>query len=336
MKKISWSGYTKPMILALFMLILTVLRPSSFLTVGNLSNVLWSVSVYGIMVCGTIFVFLVGGIDLSIGSLCGLCAVIVVRVIRYFDYSDTGVILGILAALFTGLFAGLLHGEIITRFRVPAFLITFATQIIFLGLSMILTGNKILSCLQPELFTAIGMKKILRFPIPIYLMFFIALISWFILEKTVLGRYIYAVGGNGPAARLSGIHDRGITVLAYMFSGLTTALGGIVLASMTQQCMASTGSGYETEVITAAVIGGVSLLGGEGTVSGALFGAVLMGLLNNGLNLLSVPSTEHGLVKGLVIIVAVGLDGMQHQERFKNWMGQFQWKRDKPEEGKAE
>ena len=138
MKKISWSAYTKPMILVLFMVILTVLRPASFLTVGNLSNVLWSVSVYGIMVCGTIFVFLIGGIDLSIGSLCGLCAVIAVRIIRSFDYTNTGVILGIMAALLTGIMAGLVHGVIITKFRVPAFLITFATQIIFLGLSMIL------------------------------------------------------------------------------------------------------------------------------------------------------------------------------------------------------
>ncbi len=331
MKKISWSAYTKPMILVLFMVILTVLRPASFLTVGNLSNVLWSVSVYGIMVCGTIFVFLIGGIDLSIGSLCGLCAVIAVRIIRSFDYTNTGVILGIMAALLTGIMAGLVHGVIITKFRVPAFLINFATQIIFLGLSMILTGNKILSCLQPELFTAIGMKKILRFPIPIYLMLLIALISWFILGKTVLGRYVYAVGGNSPAARLSGIQDRKITVLAYVFSGFTTAVGGIVLASMTQQCMASTGSGYETEVITAAVIGGVSLLGGEGTVSGALFGAVLMGLLNNGLNLLSIPSTEHGLVKGIVILVAVGLDALENKEKFQNWLGQFRWKKEKME-----
>lgn len=106
-------------------------------------------------------------------------------------------------------------------------------------------------------------------------------------------------------------------MLAYIFSGLTAAIGGIVLASMTQQAMASTGSGYETEVITAAVIGGVSLAGGEGTVMGAIFGAVLVGLLNNGMNLMNVPSTHHGLVKGLVIITAVAVDIMGHQEKKK-------------------
>lgn len=327
MSKINISKFSKPIILVVFMLVLTILRPASFPTVGNLSNVLWSISVYGIMVCGTIFVFLIGGIDLSIGSLCGLCAVTVVKIIRFYEYSNTGVLLGILAALSVGILAGLLHGCIVTKFKVPAFLITFATQIIFLGMSMILTNNKILSCLQPEAFTAIGMKKILNFPIPIYIMLLVALVSWFILRKTALGRYVYAVGGNASAARLSGISDTMITILAYVFSGFTTAIGGIVLASMTQQCMASTGSGYETEVITAAVIGGVSLLGGEGTVSGALFGAILIGLLNNGLNLMSVPSTEHGLVKGIVIIVAVAFDALQHQEKFRSWLGQFRFKK---------
>lgn len=319
-KKISLSALSKPIILVAFFVILAILRPKSFPTIGNLSNVLWSISVYGIMVCGTIFVFLIGGIDLSIGSLCGLCAVTVVMIIRKFEYSESGVIIAISCALLVGILAGLLHGLVITAFKVPAFLITFATQTIFLGLSMIFTNNKILSCLEPRLFTDIGMKKIAGFPIPIYIMLIMALISWFILRKTVIGRHTYAVGGNAQAARLSGINDTGITIMAYVFSGLSTAIGGIVLASMTQQCMASTGSGYETEVITAAVIGGVSLLGGEGTVPGALFGAILIGLINNGLNLMSVPSTEHGFIKGLVIIAAVGFDALQHQEKFKSWL----------------
>ncbi len=329
MKNIKLNTLTKPLILVAFVLILTILRPNSFPTINNISNVLWSISVYGIMVCGTIFVFLLGGIDLSIGSLCGLCAVTIVKVIRYYNYSNTGVIIGILAALCVGMLAGLFHGIIITTFKVPAFLVTFATQTIFLGLSMILTNNKILSCLEPALFTAIGAKKILGFPIPIYIMILFGLISWFVLRKTKFGRYMYAVGGNPDASRISGINDTLVTIAAYVISGFTTAVGAIVLASMTQQCMASTGSGYETEVITAAVIGGISLLGGEGTVPGALFGAILIGLLNNGLNLMSVPSTEHGLVKGIVIIVAVGIDALQHQEKFRSWIKKFSFKKAK-------
>lgn len=316
-KKIEWGKYSKPIILIVFIVVLTFLRPNTFPTIGNLANVLWSVSVYGIMVCGTIFVFLVGGIDLSIGALCGLCAVTVVRTIHAFNDTNTGVIVGVLAALTVGALAGLLHGLVITKFNIPAFLVTFATQSIFLGLSMVLTGNKIISCLEPELFTSIGSKKIFGFPLPIYVMLIIALISWFVLRKTVFGRQIYAIGGNAAAARISGINDTASIILTYVFSGLTTAIGGVVLASITQQSMASTGSGYETEVITAGVIGGVSLLGGEGTVPGAIFGAILIGLLNNGLNLMSVPSTVNGLVKGLVIIVAVGFDAMQHLDQSK-------------------
>ena len=315
MKKLTLNQLSKPIILVAFFLILTILRPSSFLSASNLGNVLWSVSVYGIMVSGTIFVFLLGGIDLSIGSLCGLTAVTCVMTVRHFNYSTSGVIISILLTLGVGLLAGLVHGLIITTFKVPAFLVTFATQIIFLGLSMIFTNNKILSCQNPPAFTMIGKN-----PVPIILMIIAAAISWFVLRKTATGRYVYAVGGNPQAAAISGISVTKITIMAYMISGFTTAIGGIVLASMTQQCMASTGSGYEQFVIMAGVIGGISLLGGEGTVPGAIFGAVIIGLLQNGLNLMSVPSTQHGLVRGIVIIAAVGFDALQRDPAFQGWL----------------
>lgn len=314
-KKLSVEKYSRILILLLFIVVLTIIRPKSFPTVNNISNVLWSISVVGILVSGSIFVMLLGGIDLSVGSLMGLSAVITVITIRNNDYSNTGVILGITLALLVGLAAGALHGFLVMTFHVPAFLVTFATQSIFLGISMVLTNNKILSCLEPKLFTNIGLGRIGPFTFPIYFMIIIALISYYVLNKTVLGRYVYAVGGNPEASRISGISVKIITLVSYMVSGLTASVGGIVLASMTQQGMASTGSGYDTEVITAAVIGGVSLLGGAGTIQGAVVGAMLIGLLNNGMNLMNVPSTNQGLVKGLVIIFAVALDVMQTQER---------------------
>lgn len=259
MKKFPFKTLTKPVILLVCFAVLALLRPNSFPTVSNLSNVLWSISVYGIMTSGTIF------------------------------------------------------------------LITFASSTAYLGLSMVLTNNKILSCMEPPLFVGISTYKILGFPVPVYLMLVIAAISWFVLAKTPLGRRFYAVGGNPAASRLSGINDTAVTVLAYVLSGLTTAVGGVVLASMTQQCMASTGSGYENYVIMSAVIGGISLLGGVGTVPGCVFGAILIGLLNNGLNLMSVPSTEHDLVKGIVIIGAVAFDALQHQDKARNWLDQFRF-----------
>ena len=326
MNKINWSKYSKPIILVCFILILSILRPKAFLSLNNFSNVLWSVSVIGIMVSGTIFVFLMGGIDLSISTLCAFTAVVVVEVTHFMGDNPNAVAVGVIAALCTGAAAGLLHGLIITTFRIPAFLVTFATQSIFLGLAMVLTNNKIISCTVPA-FTAIGSKKILGFPMPVYFMLIIAVISWFMLRKTVFGRYVYAVGGNPTASEISGINVKRMTIICYILSGLTTALGGIVLASMTQQASSSLGTGYTNDVITAGVIGGVSLLGGEGTVPGAIFGAVLMGLLNNGLNLMSVPSTHAGLVKGLVIVIAVAFDAMQHADQSRK-------KAKKPKKGK--
>ncbi len=313
--RFSMERYSRVLILLLFIVALTIIRPKNFPTVNNISNVLWSISVVGILVSGSIFVMLLGGIDLSVGSLMGLSAVITVIMIRNSDYSNTGVILGVSLALLTGIAAGALHGFIVMTFHVPAFLVTFATQSIYLGISMVLTNNKILSCLGPKMFTDIGLGRIGPFTFPIYFMLIIALISYFVLNRTVLGRHIYAVGGNPDAAKISGISVRKITMLSYITSGLTAAIGGIVLASMTQQGMASTGSGYDTEVITAAVIGGVSLAGGAGTIQGAIVGAMLVGLLNNGMNLMNVPSTNQGLVKGLVIICAVALDIMQKNEK---------------------
>lgn len=313
--KFSIEKYSRILILFLFIVVLTIIRPKSFPTVNNISNVLWSISVVGILVSGSIFVMLLGGIDLSVGSLMGLSACITVITIRNHDYSNQGVIMGIALALLAGVAAGALHGFLVMMFHVPAFLVTFATQIIYLGISMVLTNNKILSCLEPKLFTNIGLGRIGPFTFPIYFMIIVALISFFVLNKTVFGRYIYAVGGNPEASRISGISVKKITLLSYITSSVTAAIGGVVLASMTQQGMASTGAGYDTEVITAAVIGGVSLMGGAGTIQGAIVGAMLVGLLNNGMNLMNVPSTNQGLVKGLVIVCAVALDLMQKNEK---------------------
>ncbi len=315
MKKIDWGKMSKPIILVGSIVILSVLRPQSFLAANNFANVLWSVSVIGIMTCGTVFVFLAGGIDLSIGTLAGLSAITVVEIIEKMGATNASVIIGITAALCVGALAGVVHGLIITKFNIPAFLVTFAAQSVYLGLSMVITNNRIVSAREPALFTSIGSMKILGFPLPIYLMVIIALISWFALSRTTFGRDIYAVGGNPEASEISGVNVNKDIVLCYVFSGLTAAIGGIVLASMTQQGMASTGSGYETQVITAAVIGGVSLLGGVGTVPGCIYGVVIMGLINNGLNLMSVPSTQSGLVQGIVIIIAVAFDALQHQDQ---------------------
>ena len=149
MKDFNWGKYSKPLILVIFVLALSILRPKAFLSVDNFSNVLWSVSVIGIMVSGTIFVFMIGGIDLSIATLCGFTAVVCVEVTHMMGDTTAAVAAGVAAALLVGALAGCLHGIIITTFKIPAFLVTFATQNMFLGLSMVLTNNKIVSCTVP-------------------------------------------------------------------------------------------------------------------------------------------------------------------------------------------
>lgn len=298
----------KPLVILLFVVVLSIVRPSSFLSTENISNVLWSISTIGIMTAGTIFVILLGGIDLSVGSMMAFSGAICVKIIVAGGNTTFSAFLGILAGLLCGGAVGLIHGFVINKFKVPAFLITFASQIILSGVAQLILDNKIINVQSPALFTGLGSQKILGFPLPIYFMAVIMLLSHYALSRTKTGRYTYAVGGNPTAAKLSGVNTTKITILAYVLSGLTAAFAGIILSSMTQQAMASAGSGYDTEVITAIVIGGASLMGGEGTMGGSFFGVILVGLLGNAMNLLELPATVHPLVKGIVIIVAVAFD----------------------------
>ena len=309
MKNFNWSKYSKPIILVAFVIILSILKPAEFLSVANAVSVLTSVAAIGIMVSGTIFVFLIGGIDLSIATLISLSAVVAATMITKSGGSAGGVVIGILVALAVGALAGVLHGYITTTFAIPAFLVTFATQSIYLGLAQVLSDNNKIACTWPA-FAVLGSGIV-----PIIFMVIFALVSWYVLRKTVFGRYVYSVGGNPTASEISGINVKLVSIMCYVISGFTTAMGGIILASQSQQADSALGAGFTNDVITAAVIGGISLLGDEGTLPGAIFGAVLMGLLNNGLSLMNVDSTKSGLVKGIVIVVAVAFDAMHHADQ---------------------
>lgn len=307
--------FQKPLILLVVMLVLTILQPGVFLTGGNFKSILLAISVYGVMVCGTIYPILLGGIDLAVGAtaaMSGACAVL--TIVKY-NYSLAGVLLGILFGLSAGILAGVAHGVIVSRFNVPPFLITLASQNIVYGIAQLLTGNQVISCLKPEAFTFIGGGRLLGIPVSVYILVVVAILSWFLLNKTTFGRNVYAVGGNKEASDLSGVSSKKITVMAYAISGFTAALAGIVLASMNQQAIAKAAQGYENDVLTAIVVGGTSLMGGEGSLQGAMFGALLVGMINNGLRLMGVPSTYHSVVKGAVIILAVAIDAYG---RYKN------------------
>ena len=295
-------------IIAVVIILLTILQPGVFLTASNFKSILLSISVYGIMVCGTIFPVLLGGIDLSVGATAATSGAFTVLVILKYDYSTAGVLLGIVGGLAIGLLVGLIHGIVVSVFNVPAFLVTLASQNIIYGVAQLLTNSQVISCLKPKLFTFLGGGRLLGIPFSIYIMLLMVVISYVILNKTVLGRSVYAVGGNIEASNLSGVKSRKVQIIAYMASGFTAALAGIVLASMNQQAIAKAAQGYDNDVLTAIVVGGTSLMGGEGSIQGAAWGALLVGMVSNGLRLMGVPTNYHGIFKGLIIIFAVALD----------------------------
>lgn len=311
-----WMGFfQKPLILVGLMVILTILQPGVFLTGNNFMSIFLAISIYGVMVCGTIFPILLGGIDLSVGAVAAMSGACVVLTVIHFGYTTTGVILGVLLGLSSGIIAGLVHGFLVAKFNVPAFLITLASQNIIYGIAQLLTGNQVINCLKPAAFTFIGGGRLFGIPFSIYILVVVALICYFVLNHTTFGRKIYAVGGNDVASNLSGISSKKVKVAAYAISGFTAALAGIVLASMNQQAIAKAAAGYENDVLTAIVVGGTSLMGGEGSIQGAMFGALLVGMLSNGLRLMGVPSTYHSVVKGIVIIAAVAIDAYARYRR---------------------
>ena len=318
----------KILILLAIVLIMAVLQPGVFLTGQNIKSILFSISIYGIMICGTVFTIMLGGIDLSIGSICAAAGGLTVKWIVDHGFTNSAVIVGILLGLLLGIGAGLINGLIVVECSVPAFLVTLASQLIFHGVAQLITNSKVIAIMEPPLFSNLGGGRFLGIPSVIYVWALFVAIAAFILEKTVYGRQIYSVGGNAQASYLSGIHSKKVSVFAYVFSGFTAALAGIVLASMNRQAYVRAGEGYENDVLAAVVLGGISLMGGEGKFIGAVWGAVLVGIVGNALRLMGIGTAYHGIVKGIVVIIAVAVDAYV---RF----GHSGLKRNKKEKAKA-
>jgi len=290
------------------MAIIFSINVPQFFSQQNLLGILLAMAIYGIMVCGAIFPILLGGIDLSVGGIAALSGACIVMTVTWLGPSDFSVFLGFIAGLAAGAIIGLLQGMIIANFKVPAFLVTLAIQYITYGLCQILNNNSTISLLEPRSFTYIGDGRPFGIPFPIIVLTIMSIITFIILNYTLFGRKVYAVGGNPVAAEFSGISYKKITYLSYMFSSFAAALAGIVLASFNKQTIPKAGQGYETDVITAIVVGGASLMGGEGTIQGAITGALLVGVISNGLLMIGLPAEYHNVVKGIIIIIAVAFD----------------------------
>ena len=274
-----------------------------FFTLDNAVNIAQSIAVTGILAAGMTAVILTGGIDLSVGSVVALAGVAAATAAA----ATGSIALAALAALGVGLLVGVLNGLLVTLLGVPAFIATLATMTAARGLAFLVAGGRSVGDL-PASFGALGRSTPLGIPATVYVMGVVMLAAALVLRRTVVGRHVYAVGGNAEAAWLAGVRTRRVTRLVYAVSGVLAGLGGFVLASRLGAGVPNAGVQYELDVIAAVVVGGTSLSGGRGTVVGTLWGAVFIGVLTNGLNLADVDTYVQKIALGVVIVVAVVLD----------------------------
>ena len=284
------------------MVVLWILTPH-FLTVSNLLNVAEQATIIAIVAVGMTFVIITGGIDLSVGSVLAFAGVVMASAL----HSGVPLPLALLIGLGVGLLCGVINGLLITIGRLPPFIATLGMMSVARGAALMFTEGRPISGFS-EGFRSIATGEILRIPAPVVIMIVVYLIAHFVLRRTKLGRYTYAIGGNEEAALLSGINVRLNKTMVYGIAGLLSGLAAILLTARLNSAQPIAGMSYELDAIAATVIGGTSLLGGEGTISGTLIGAMIMAVLRNGLNLLSVSSFFQQVVIGSVIIFAVLID----------------------------
>jgi ribose transport system permease protein len=274
-----------------------------FLTVSNLVNITQQTSINAIIAIGMTFVIITAGIDLSVGSIMAFSGIILADAIQNNIAEPFAIILG----LFVGTICGLSNGLLISYGKLPPFIATLGMMSVARGAALLYSQGRPISGFAEE-FRFLATGNIIGIPTSVWIMIFFYLIAYILLNKTVLGRYTYAIGGNETAANLSGINTKLFKTIVYGISGLLSAAAAVILTARLNSAQPIAGIMYELDAIAAVVIGGTSLLGGEGKISGTLIGALIMGVLRNGLNLLGVSSFIQQIVIGLVIILAVLID----------------------------
>jgi ribose transport system permease protein len=287
---------------------LSILSPA-FLTVNNIINVIRQVSIYGIMAVGMTFVIITGGIDLSVGSMLAISGAICAGMLK----AGSPILLAVLATLAVGTACGLVNGLFITRARITPFVVTLGMTSIARGLTLIYAKGYPISGFSSD-FRIIGGGYVAGIPIPIIIFILIVTIAYIVLTQTRLGRYTYAIGGNEETVKLSGINSKNYKTLVYVISGATAAVSALILTSRLNSAEPIAGIGYDMDVIAAVVIGGASLSGGRGSVWGTFVGSLLIGVINNGMNLLGISPYFQQVVKGLIIIGAVWLDQLRGKQ----------------------
>jgi len=288
--------------LLVIVVILTILRPH-FLDSANLINVVRQISINGILALGVTFVLLTAGVDLSLGAVVALAGVVTAH---FAHPGDFPLIVPLMMGILAGSACGAVNGTVVTLGRVAPFIATLGMMTAARGLALVLSDGRPVSNMSPEMKALAG--DLWGIPIPAIILAVTALVAWWVLNHTRIGRHVYAVGGNENAARAAGIRVARVKMFAYTVCGALTGLAGVVLAARITTGQPNAGIGYELDAIAAVVIGGTSLSGGVGTIGGTILGALLMGIISNGLDLLNVSPYYQQIVKGLIIVGAVWLD----------------------------
>lgn len=297
----SYGGVTLALII--LMAVFSILSPH-FLNPNNLLTVFSQVSIIAIMAFGMTFVLMLGQIDLSVGSIVALSGVVLGMLLS----SGVHPLLAIVLVLIVGAIAGLFNGFVSSQFGIPTFIVTVASMGIFRGLGYAMTDAKPIS-LDDNFILAIGNKKLFDvIPYPVIIVIVLLIIFHILLSKTPFGRRTKMAGGNPLAAEYVGIKTKSLMLKVFVISGIASAVSGIILASRLYSAQPNAGQGYELDAIAAAVLGGTSLSGGYGTVFGTFIGALIMGVINNGMNLIGLSYYYQQIVKGLIIIIAVFID----------------------------
>lgn len=305
---------------ALILLIIVFsLASPNFFKLDNIIGILLATAVNGVLALGVTFVIINGGIDLSVGTVMTFSAVMTGVVITFWGLP---IPLGILAGILAGAAAGFANGLVISRMKVPPFIATLGMFYATKGLSLVISGLKPIYFNDTPIFRELAMGSMLGAIIPgfgipnaVLVLFAAAIIAGLILTKTVLGRYTFAIGSNEEATRLSGVNVKAWKTSIYMLCGMFAGLGGVIMAARLNSAQPSLGAGYELDAIAAAVIGGTSLSGGEGTILGTIIGAFIISTLANGLRILSVPQEWQMVVTGAIVILAVYLDILRRQRQ---------------------
>jgi len=290
-------------VLLLIGVILSLMSPY-FLTYDNLISVLRQVSNNIYLALGMTMVIILGGIDLSVGSVVAMCGTVTVGLVVTQGWP---MILAIGVGLLLGTLVGLINGLVVAQFRVPAFIITLSTMNIAKGAAYIYSGGRSTRIVDDR-FNLIGTGYLGPIPLPVVYMILLIVIFVVLMNRTKFGTYIYAVGGNRESAHLSGVNIKKVEIAVFTITGFLSAFAGLVLSARMFSGQPSVGEGYELDAIAACVLGGVSMSGGVGSVSGTIFGAMVIGIISNGLNLMSVSSFWQLVVKGIIIAAAVLLD----------------------------